>query len=203
MQRPSDSGDLESILYELERKQVDCCIYYVALDSLGINATSEDTNDEGWSLPTESKPGEWRVVENPEINLLSDYGVSRPRLLKLHTLSGLILFSRLKRKLFLAEFAGSSIEIQSNVIPISGDKSVPFSRNVRKGVMVAKARLIREESNWNDYTAYRFACDCAERAISRNTLVHNHVDSIYLEGIKFVRASVYVFTIFRTKAGNI
>jgi hypothetical protein len=179
----SKYNKLEPILFEMEINHVERGNLYVSLecDILGKNVLSDD-----WPHPSDSGPGEWRTIENLKIDLLKSSGVFQ--LLNLYTLSGLLFFKRIKDRLYKAEFEGEPIEILSNVYPTEGDESVRYLKGIKKGVSVARARLVKEIDSWNNYSAFTFACDCAERAILNDEKVFGHPNETNNSGIVFARA---------------
>ena len=174
---------LENILLEIEKKQVDPGKFYV-----GLQAFSDDSEviDNGWSLPIDTLPGEWREIDSTNLDLTNVFDLLK--MIKLYTLSGMLKTPKLiENKLFLAEKSGVSIAISSEYFKGPKDPADPYFRNVNQGVRTTKARLIKEVKSWNQTNIHMFAHDCAKHAVSTTEEVHNRVISIYRTGLEFYK----------------
>jgi len=92
-----------------------------------------------WPLPANGKPGEWLRVD----------GKLLPCENGLHLCRRKDLLSWLGPVIWTAEYRGDDLTV-------CDDK-----------IVVREARLIGRLTTWNEKTARLFACDCAERALSR------------------------------------
>ncbi len=90
-----------------------------------------------WFLPKGKKPAKWMPFIKDIVPCQSGYHLCRQK----------DLLGWLNTTIWIAEDRGKRI--------ITGDK-----------VVVQQARLIKQLTTWNDYSARLFACDCARRVLS-------------------------------------
>jgi hypothetical protein len=119
-----------------------------------------------WHLPSADAPGEWM----PAI-----HGALEPCRRGYHLCRETDLINWLGPAIFIAEYDGDRVEVND--------------ANEGK-VVVRRARLLSRVSNWDAQSARLFACDCAERALLRESERGREPDPRCWESIAVARRFV-------------
>jgi hypothetical protein len=168
---------IESIIAPIERRRVETGKYYVSVDSGPFNS-------EGWDLPEGKTPGEWRMYDER-------FTRRESKLVRLYTLSGLLIGPLLKSELYCAEYRGESEKLHRTYVthvPLEEDKEAKRLQYIDKGMLVEKARLLYKVESWGVHSALSFACDCAKRALDLIIENGTQPEKIFFVGLEFARA---------------
>lgn len=152
----------------------------------GPRLKDESIVDEGWPLPLGTESAEWRIAK-PSVFLPDKY--QKYTLLRLNTISEILLMGQLKDHLFWAEYEGNALKIESSVIPPSADPSGPYFIALEKGYRVSKARLTSELEDWNQHRAFEFGIECITRSINKKVDNGHHVSAANIRAINFLKIS--------------
>jgi len=171
-----DLNLFESLMKPIEAVQVDSGKLYVSLDD-----KCQTEFQDGWTLPSASQPGEWKLFDKDDWS-------REISLIRLYTLSGLILGGYLKSHLFVAIFQGFHEDITSFVYsPLGETEDTRYLKMVKRGKRVEKASLVYEVEKWSPKIAFSFAWGCINHALSHLLQRGSRTKDLYREGLEYAR----------------